>query len=221
MIVAGNYVKSAFDKIGIETTTIPHILPIDNWSYRRRTDIEPNLLWIRHFHKNYNPLMLLKVYEKIKPVKPEAVLKIVGVGPIEEEMKNYALEHSLQDVHFLGRVSDAELRDLYNWGNIFINTTNIDNQPVTVIEAMTCGMAVVSTDAGGVPDIVTNEENGLLSPVGDVDAMSDNILRILNDDELLPKFSLNGRRYVENTFSPEDIYQKWSELYKQLGYEFP
>ena len=165
--------------------------------------------------------MLLKIFERIKPVKPEAVLKIVGVGPMEDEMKDFVREHSLQDVHFLGRVSDAELRNLYNWGNIFINTTNVDNQPVTVIEAMTCGMAVVSTDAGGVPDIVTNEENGLLSPVGDVDAMSDNILRILNDDELLPKFSLNGRRYVENTFSPEVIYQKWSELYKQLGYEFP
>ena len=149
---------------------------------------------------------------------PKLELKIVGIGPLKQEMENYIIENSLNDIELLGRVSDTELKLLFDKSDIFINTTNVDNQPVSVLEAMTCGLPVVSTNVGGIPDIITHGQNGLLSNPCDVDAMLENIQLLLDKSELVSKLSENGRVFVENTFSPEVIINQWADVYASLGF---
>ncbi len=221
IVVAGNYVKSAFDKLGLKTTIIPHILQVDAWPYRHRNKAKPNLLWVRHFRPQYNPMMLLRVFQNVKEAYPEALLKIVGTGPLEEKMKQYVTKHMLKDVNFMGRVPDVKLKELFNWADIFVNTTNVDNQPVSVLEAMACGLAVASTDVGGVPDIITPGDTGLISPATDSETMTKNIFQILENDKLVERLSHSGRAFVENTVSPEAIYSQWATLYQNIGYSFP
>ena len=87
--------------------------------------------------------MLLKVFKIISKSKSNLKLKIIGKGPLEREMIRYINDNALKNIEFLGRVNDLKLVETYNWADIFINTTNIDNQPVTVLEAMICGIPVV------------------------------------------------------------------------------
>lgn len=218
VVVAGKYVQSAFLKLNIKTTIIPHVLEIDKWPNRIRKNIQYNFLWVRHFTSEYNPIMLLQVFKQLKEKYRQLDLKIVGTGPLQEKMENYILENSLNDIELLGRVSDSELKTLFNLSDLFINTTNVDNQPVSVIEAMTCGVPVVSTNVGGIPDIITHKENGLLSNPGDVDAMVENIQLLLENSELASKLSKSGREFVENTFSSEIIFQQWEKVYDTLGF---
>ena len=217
-IVAGNYVKRAFDNLQIKTTIIPHILEIDKWPHRQRNSSGYHLLWVRHLRSEYNPIMLLQLFKQLKGRFHQLELKIVGTGPLQEEMKNYIFENSLNDIELLGRVSDTELKLLFDKSDIFINTTNVDNQPVSVLEAMTCGLPVVSTNVGGIPDIITHGQNGLLSNPCDVDAMLENIQLLLENSELASKLSKNGRAFVEKTFSPEVVFYQWADVYNRIGF---
>jgi len=101
---------------------------------------------------------------------------------------------------------------------VFINTTNVDNQPVSVLEAMACGCPVVSTNPGGVPDIIVHKNNGMLSAPGDVDTMVKNVKLLFNNAELYSDLSKNGREYVESKFGKEVIFEQWTELYSELGF---
>ena len=219
IIVAGRYVQSVFDDLKINTTLIPHILNIEKWSFRHRTSSNYNLIWVRHLLNDYNPLMLLRVFKKLKIEYPELKLKIIGSGYLHDEMKAYILDNSLVDIEMLGRVSDAELKSSLDWADVFINTTNVDNQPVSVLEAMTCGCPVVSTNPGGIPDIITHQKNGLLSDPGDVEAMGRNIKSLFENNDLYSSLSFNGREFIKSFFSKDVIFEKWIRVYSNVGYK--
>ena len=218
IIVAGNYVKSAFDQLNINTKIIPHILEIKKWKYRQRKDRGHNLLWVRHLRKEYNPMMILEVYNKLRKDHKNIELKIIGSGPLKNEMNSYIKDNNLNGVNLLGNVSEIQLVDAYNWADIFINTTNVDNQPVTVLEALASGVPVVSTNVGGIPDIITSGNTGLLSRPGDVEAMVNNIKNIMSDESLIKKLSFEGRNFIEQTFNEVTIYEDWTSIYYKIGY---
>jgi len=217
-IVASEYVRFAFKELDLNTILIPHILEVSNWVFRNRIKPGHNLLWVRNLSNEYNPLMLLDVFKLIKSRDSRYSLKIVGTGNLKDIMKMYIKENSLSDVEMVGRVSDSELRLLFNWSDIFINTTNVDNQPVSVLEAMACGVPVVSTNPGGIPEIITHKENGLLSNPGDVSAMVQNINLFINDPQLVEKLSIQGRSFVEKKFNSNVIYEQWKNVYANLGF---
>jgi len=218
IVVAGNYVQSAFTQLGIKATIIPHVIDKDRWGYRHRESSENHLLWVRHLLKEYNPLMVLRVFEKLKQNVPGLRLKIVGTGDLQETMKEYITTHSLTDIEMMGRVTHEKLKELFNWSSIFINTTNVDNQPVSVLEAMICGCPVVSTNPGGIPDIITHGENGMLSNPGDIDAMVENLMYLMKEKEVYSSISNMGRIFVQNTFGEEIVYQQWCRVYRKLGF---
>ncbi len=218
IVVAGKYVQSAFDDLGLKTVIIPHILDVEKWSYRHRETAGTNLLWVRHLVKEYNPLMLLKVFKKLKPMVTELKLRVIGTGNLQDEMERYISDNSLTDIEMLGRVSDSELKSTLNWADLFLNTTNVDNQPVSVLESMACGCPIISTNPGGIPDIITHKDNGMLSDPGDMDAMAANIMQLFSDRELYTSLSRRGREFVESRFSREIIYAQWTKTYAELGF---
>ena len=220
VVVACNYMKSIFsDILKIDTKIIPHIINIEEWPNRLRSKSKGNLLWVRSFWDDYNPLMLLKVYKKIININPDFKLKIIGAGYLEKEIKNFININELNGIELLGRVSDSDLKSSYEWADVFINTTNIDNQPVTVLEAMTCGCAIVSTNPGGIPDIIEDGYNGLLCNTNDIDSMVDNVMSLHNDFELFCKLSKNGRLYINKHFSKKIIYERWQKRYNSLSFK--
>src|SRR5690606_23200372 len=104
------------------------------------------------------------------------------------------IEDSLQLVKGVAKV---DVPSYISRGDIFLNTTTIDNTPVSVLEAMACGLCVVSTNVGGIPYMLQHEHNALLVPTGDAKAMAAGVSRVLNEPMLAGTLSQNAQRYTE------------------------
>jgi len=84
-------------------------------------------------------------------------------------------------------------------GDIFLNTTNVDNAPVTVLEAMASGLCVVSTNVGGIPYMLEDEQDALLVPPDDAEAMAAAVRRVLTEPRLAESLSRNARHKAERS----------------------
>src|SRR5690606_32388170 len=118
---------------------------------------KPRLLWVRSFSQIYNPVLALKIVEILKLKAMEVSLCMVGPdkdGSLQR-CKEMATELNLP-VSFTGLLSKQEWIALSRDFDIFINTTNFDNMPISVMEAMSLGMPVISTNVGGLPLLIEN-----------------------------------------------------------------
>ena len=113
-------------------------------------------------------------------------------------MKDAAAELGVEDrISLPGAVAKDEVFRWLGTGDIFLNTTNIDNTPISVLEAMACGLCVVSTDVGGIPYLLENERDALLVPANDERQMADAVCRVLSGPELAERLSNSGRSKAE------------------------
>jgi glycosyltransferase involved in cell wall biosynthesis len=184
LIVPSGFLHREFDKHRLRHRIIPNVIELDGWPYRRRERLEPKLLWVRHIRPGYNPWMAVEVLRRVRRRFPDATLTMAGSGNMEEEMRRRLAAEDEHGVTMVGHLPLAELRGLYDEGDIFINTTNVDNQPRSVMEAMACGLPVVSTNVGGVPFLIDDRVHGILVPPRDPDAMASAVLELLDAPEL-------------------------------------
>lgn len=201
---------------------LPNPLELSSYSFRPRSPAEPRLLWLRAFHGIYNPSLAVEVLARIRERYPSATLTMVGPdkgdGSFQETQRRLT-ELGLEDaVHFPGGVPKAEVPQWMAKGDVFLNTTNVDNTPVSVIEAMACGLCVVSTDVDGVPYLVEHERDALLAPPRNAEAMAEAVSRILDEPELARSLSSNARRKVEQ-FDWEVILPGWEGLLREVASE--
>ena len=173
---------------------IPNSITLADYHFKKRTDLRPRLLWVRAFAEIYNPMLALKVFTNIVKEYPEARLCMVGPKKDEsfEKCKAYATAHKLA-VDFTGRLSKAEWIALSQDYDIFLNTTTVDNTPVSLIEAMALGLPIVTTDVGGIPFLVQDQKQALLVASDSVEQMVTAIKKLLEDPKLGQQLSEAGR----------------------------
>jgi glycosyltransferase involved in cell wall biosynthesis len=156
---------------------------------------------LRAFHEIYNPVLAPQVLALLSSRHPGACLTMVGPdkgdGSLQRTRKLAADISVLDRIEFPGQVDKGAVPGWLDRGDIFLNTANMDNTPVSVIEAMACGMCVVSTDVGGMPYLLEDGRDGLLVPPGDAEAMAAAVNRILLEPRLAERLSANARRKVE------------------------
>ena len=122
--------------------------------YRRRDVLQPVFLSNRNFQSLYNIACVLRAFARIQEQRPEARLIVVGNGPEGERVHALARELSLRNVEFVGAVTPTEMGRYYDEADVYLNASDIDNMPNSIIEAFACGLPVVTTRAGGIPYIV-------------------------------------------------------------------
>jgi len=211
-IVPSQYLKHEFEKKGYKTTFIPNILEINNYVFKERKKITPKLFWVRAFKEIYNPTLAINVLKLIKKQYPNAILCMVGPFVDNSHRKTLALlkEYKLEDsVEF----TDVLLKE--DWHkksinyDIFINTTNFDNTPVSVMEAMALGLPVVSTNVGGIPYLIENKKDGLLVNKENSKEMAAAIIEVLQGK--YPNLAIEARKKVEG-FSWVANKDKWLKI---------
>ena len=147
---------------------------------------------------------------------PDASLTVAGDGSQRRSLEQLARELNLQNVEFTGQVEHEKVRSLYDAADIYLNGSEIDNQPLSLLEAFACGLPVVTTNAGGIPDIVTHERTGLLVQRGDYKAIAECALRLLRDAELAR--TIIGQALGEcHKYSWDEVRDKWLGLYEGLA----
>ncbi|KAA3622403.1 MAG: glycosyltransferase [Flavobacterium sp.] len=209
------YLMEEFKKEGYNNLIeIPNNIVLENYPFRLRSEPKPKLLWVRSFAEIYNPTLALKVVDLLQ--KSDYQVSLCMVGPDKdgslERCKKIATEASLP-VKFTGRLSKSEWIDLSTNYDIFINTTNFDNTPVSVIEAMALGLPVVTTNVGGIPYLLENKSDALLVRPKDADAMCQSVVSLIEAPQKAVLLAKNARKKVEK-FEWEEVKHLWFKILK-------
>ncbi|MEZ4817959.1 MAG: glycosyltransferase family 4 protein [Flavobacteriaceae bacterium] len=209
------YLLEVFQREGYQNTIcIPNTIETKKYAFKHRASVLPKLLWVRSFAEIYNPLLALKIIDKIRELYPIAALCMVGPdkdGSLER-CKKYAKEKNLP-VTFTGKLSKEAWTTLAKDYDIFINTTHFDNTPVSVIEAIALGLPVISTNVGGVSFLLENKKDALLVPDDDTEAFVEAIVHLCNTSSLTKVLVENARRKAEG-FDWENVKHLWDALLK-------
>jgi glycosyltransferase involved in cell wall biosynthesis len=212
-ISPSSYFFNAFKLKGYSNIEyIANTIELERYAFKNREIDTIKILWVRGFAKIYNPHLAISVLNKL--IEKGYRTELCMVGPDIDgsfgEVKKLAQEKKLV-VTFTGKLTKTEWIHLSKDYNVFINTTNIDNTPVSVIEAMALGLPVVSTNVGGLPFLVSDGIDGLLVEPQNVEVMVAAILKLKSDNVLKTKLITNARSKVEN-FSWDAVKPKWEAL---------
>jgi glycosyltransferase involved in cell wall biosynthesis len=141
---------------------------------------------------------------------------VIGDGPEEQSLKNLARQLHVEDmVTFLGFLPDELKFQYLSASDIYVLPSVHEGFGICLLEAMHCGLPIVSTDEGGQTDILTDGRNALLVPPGDSIALSEKIRQLLNDDLLRMNISGNNRTDIGNYYIDE-IVKEYENIYIEL-----
>lgn len=211
-IVPSKFLEFHFNQAAYRVTYIPNFIELKKYPFKLREPVRARILWVRAFHKIYNPVMAIEVINRMNTT--DVTLCMVGADTdgsrslVEKRIEELKLSDK---VMLTGRLLKEEWIELSKEYDIFINTTTIDNMPVSVIEAMALGLPVVSTDVGGISFLMENRKNGILIESNNVEAMTKAVKELIANPEYAKSLSLNARRMVED-FDWERVSLKWFEV---------
>ncbi len=207
------YMLEQFKKQGYKNLTyIPNTIEIENYPFQPRKLITPKLLWVRSFSEIYNPLLAMEIVEILKKKGTDVTLCMVGPdkdGSLAH-CKKVAADLKLP-VTFIGMLQKKEWITLSKNFDIFINTTNFDNMPVSVMEAMALGLPVISTDVGGLPFLIENGIDGILVPPNNPEAFVKAIEDLCDNPLKAQEITKNARAKMEG-FDWENVKHSWIAL---------
>jgi glycosyltransferase involved in cell wall biosynthesis len=178
-IVPSRFMVDVFREFGIDASIVPNILDLDRFRFHDRDPLRPRLISARSFDALDNVATTIRAFSIVQDRWPDASLTLVGGGAQEADLRALVAQLALRNVTFAGRVTSAAIADYYADNDIYIQSPNIDNLPTAVLEAFASGMPVVSTEAGGVPAILTHNVHGLLAPLADYQTLGHHVLRLL------------------------------------------
>lgn len=199
---------------------LPNPIQLAAYSFRQRKQAAPRLVWLRAFHAIYNSALAPRVLALLADKFPE--IKLTMIGPDKRDgsfelAQKVARDLGVQDrIVYTGSVPKARVPETLQLGDIFINTTNVDNTPVSVMEAMACGLCIVTTNVGGLSYLLEDGMDALLVPPDDPQAMASAVQRLLTEPELVEKFSCNARKKVEQ-FDWTVVLPQWEKHFTELA----
>ena len=215
LIVPSPYLVEVFSKYGLRASAISNILD-ERFRFRERQPLRPIFLSNRNHYPLYNVACILRAFARIQEKFPDAKLTIAGDGSQRAELESLARELKLRNVEFRGRIAPEKMWELYDEADIFLNSSNIDNMPGSILESFACGTPVVSTNAGGIRWIVSHGRTGLLVPKNDDKAMASLAIRLLETPELAQSLARNAYQECP-AYKWEAVREKWLTAYQRLA----
>ncbi len=220
-----NYLKQIFSTFGIDVQVIPNIIDLQCFHrihhHKKFEPKQPHLIITRNLEAIYGIATAIKAVAIVKKTVPFITLSIAGSGPQQDELQQLVQQEGLeQNVHFTGKLTPQEVATLYHHADIMINPTTVDNMPNSVLEAMASGVAVVTTDVGGIPYILENNKTALFTEVNNPQAMATQIHKLLDSPELHQALIKNGLQEVQQ-YTWTEVKELWLSLYKSVAYKLP
>ncbi len=159
--------------------------------------------------------VLLAAFAQLKGAQ-RATLLLVGHGEITRYKAEAAKLGLGANVQFLGWKNYDAYDALLSQAMVFVLPSRHEGMPMSIIEAMSAGLAVIATDVGGIPELVQSKSNGLLVKPGDVEALVAAMQEMLDNPELANRFGLAGRSVYEGGFSSGRMFAEFRALYGEV-----
>jgi glycosyltransferase involved in cell wall biosynthesis len=212
-------------KVRLASTVIPTgIDPASLVRRRSREDLDeasgalprvPVLLFVASLSPEKRPERALDVLKYVRETLPCARLWVVGDGPMRSELESRAQAMGLHDaVRFFGVQNDVG--SFFSAADTLLLTSDTEGVPAVVLEAGFCGIPVVASAVGGVPECVSDGVTGFLVAPGDIGAAGEACLRLLRDVELRDRLGGMARKVVREQYTITAIATRFSAFYEQL-----
>lgn len=218
-VAISGYMADIFEKSGFKTFLIPNTIDLTNYSFQLRNSPRPRLLWVRSFHEVYNPTLAVDILTELLDRYKEATLCMVGPdkdGSLQK-VKAYAKEKGVRDqITFTGRLSKSDWIELSAQFDFFINTTNVDNTPVSVMEAMAVGLPVVTTKVGGIPFLFKEGVEGIMVPPNDAETFVSAITDLIEHPERAARISQAARAKAKQ-WDWNVVKDQWKVLFERVS----
>ena len=212
-----HYLSESLSRLRSDIRVIPNMLPLDRYRQRVRGPWRPRYLWLRRFHSMYNPKMAVRSFAQILARRPGATMTMAGpdAGQAAATMALARMLNVARSIHFPGKLTKDQIYRLAEDHDFFLHTSRVDNQPVTVLEAMALGLPVVGVDSGGMRYMVEDGVSGMLVPEGDYRAMADACELLLREPRRADSLGRAGRRVAERS-SWQNVRGRWFELFDEV-----
>ncbi len=164
---------------------------------------------------------LLQAFELIHKSNPNIRAKIVGMWDwapkyVENLMKKYSNLIKLNKLIFTGSVSRNKLQDYFNSSNIFVLPSLAESAPMVISQAMCCGLSIISTKVGGIPEMIQNNEDGLLVEPNDPKALKIALQKLIESNDLRILYSKNARIKGYNRYHPVSVAKQTVQAYRSV-----
>jgi glycosyltransferase involved in cell wall biosynthesis len=177
---------------------------------------EPTILFVGAITEKKGCYDLIRAFKQLITIRPGIRLVIAGDGGIEE-LSNYVSEENIEDhVEILGWVDDERIAEEYKKAYLLCLPSYQEGMPMVLIEAMAHGLPVITTPVGVIIDFITDGENGIIVPVGNIEMLCDAFLTIMEDEKLRNRRGKSGKEFVIRNFSIDKIVNELDTIYSKI-----
>ena len=174
------------------------------------------LLFLGHVTEKKGVFDLLKVLASGREdFRHKVKFTIGGIGEVERLEKAISDNQFNGDVSFAGWVNGTKKAELLNNCDVYVLPSYFEALPISILEAMSYGKPVISTNVGGIPEIVKPGFNGWLFQPGDHQALNNILVEAMENKELLKQYG-NNSLSISKKYTPESVFQSLNDLYKQI-----
>ncbi len=212
------FLHRVFARYGLSAEVIPNIVDLSRFTPAPAREVgdAPQLVVTRNLEPIYDLPTAIRAFARIRSVFPRARLTVAGSGPDLTRLQALVGELGVTDaVCFSGRIDNADIPALYSAADCVLNPSTVDNMPISILESFASGVPVVSTNAGGIPDMVENGVTGLLVAIGDDAAMAQAVLRVLQEPRLAQRLRQAGLAQAQR-YAWSCVREQWLEAYRQV-----
>ena len=215
---------STKDELGVDRKieVIPNF--IDPQTFIKKVDInlrrrlamdhQPILMHMSNFRPVKRPEDLIRILQIIRN-EVDPVLVLIGDGPMRSRVEKMCRDLRLCDsVMFLGK--QLSIVELLSLANVYLCTSETESFGLSALEAMACGTPVVSSNTGGVPEVITDGEEGFLLTPGDVEGMAEKVVTLLRNKEMHTEMSRTARQTAVEAFDRESVVNQYEALYHRV-----
>ncbi len=217
VVVPSDFLKDVFARRGVSTSVVPNVVDLERFfpETRSRNGSGPHLLIARHLEPIYDVETGLRAFELLRRRFPAAVLDVAGAGPERARLERLSRELGLErSVRFLGQVENETMPSLYRSADIALNPSLVDNMPISILEALASGVPVVSTSSGGIPALVKADEEALLVPPRDPEAMANALIALWEAPARRSALREAGLRRA-SAFGWSSVREEWRRVYER------
>ena len=212
--------QKEFSKWRQDILYLPNAINLNDYPYKQRIHPTPNLGWLRKFEHNYNPLLAIQTTALLVDDFPSIKLIMSGAdlgdGSLAETMETIPRKNLTEHVQVTGFIDRSGISDWFSQSDIYINTTTVESFGIAVMEAAAAGLCIITTSVGELPYLWVDEEEALLVPSNDPQAMAVAVRRILTEPGLASRLSKNAHEKAMH-YDWSVIIPQWETLFKKIS----
>lgn len=217
IVVPSEYLRDVFARFGLDAAPIPNFIEPGQFPFRLRRSLRPVFLSNRNLEPLYNVACSVRAFARIQRELPQARLIVAGFGSERPHLERLVGELGLSNVEFRGRVAPHAMGALLNEADVLLNSPDIDNMPLSLIEAQAAGLPIVSTRSGGIPYLVRDGATGLLVDAGDDAALAAAALRLFREPGLAERLASAAREECLRRYVWSAVRSEWVNTYHAVA----